>query len=270
MADYSMARADTFPNRRVLRRMGMIKDQNGIIRRYINEQGSWTEHLNRTKKFIFRFLEQVKPRSVAILGSGWLLDVPVKYLAERVGKVIFCDLIHPQQILHKYREQANFEFLEIDITGGMVTEAFALAGREKMDIYKLKDNIDLLSIHLPVHADVFISVNILNQLDVLITDYLVGIKKLDFQGVNLLREKIQGDHLQFLMENDNCLVTDTTEIAMDDENREISRKSLLCTKFPWDKVKEQWIWEFDTLKTYHSGHRTFREVVALNFNDNGR
>ena len=88
--------------------------------------------------------------------------------------------------------------------------------------------------------------------------------------VNLLREKIQGDHLQFLMENDSCLVTDTTEIAMDDENREISRKSLLCTKFPWDKVKEQWIWEFDTLKTYHSGHRTFREVVALNFNDNGR
>lgn len=265
MNDYLIAHADPFPARRIIRNMGMVKDQNGIIRRYINEQGAWNGHLNRTRQFIKGYLEQTKPKSAAILGSGWLLDIPVKYLAEELGKVVFCDLIHPRQIRHKYRNQDNFEFLEIDLTGGMVTEAYAMAGSKSPDIYSLKAGLNMHKMHLPVEAEVFISVNVLNQLDVLITDYLYGRKKIDNRGVTLLREKIQSDHIQLLRQKRGCLVTDCSEIAVDDNNREISRKSLLYAGFPWDNIKEQWMWEFDTLKTYNSQHKTLREVVALNF-----
>ena len=39
-------------NVKILRQMNYFSDQKGSIRRYINEEGAWDNHLTNTKKYI--------------------------------------------------------------------------------------------------------------------------------------------------------------------------------------------------------------------------
>ena len=75
-------------NNRVLRKFGFKKDQNGIINRYLREKGSWKTHLSNTKKFITDFTKNKAKNSCVVLGSGWLLDVPIEYLT-RISRHFF-------------------------------------------------------------------------------------------------------------------------------------------------------------------------------------
>jgi len=63
-----------------IRRMGFIKDQEGIMNRYLRESSQWKEHLEHTRKFIRESFAQTEAETVAVLGSGWLLDVPLDHL----------------------------------------------------------------------------------------------------------------------------------------------------------------------------------------------
>jgi len=93
-----------FPLQRSLRKMGYFKDQEGIARRYISEKSNGDNHLTNTKKFIFNCLEENRSKKVSILGSGWLLDIPVEYLLKNFKEVVFYDIRHPRQILHKFKD----------------------------------------------------------------------------------------------------------------------------------------------------------------------
>ncbi len=56
--------------------MKYISDQKGILNRYLAEGNNWEAHLEKTRGFITGCLEKNKPETVAVLGSGWLLDIP--------------------------------------------------------------------------------------------------------------------------------------------------------------------------------------------------
>lgn len=64
--------------------MGYLNDQQGIMNRYLGESKQWEKHLPRCRKFITSTFEDPgggeKKESVAVLGSGWLLDVPLDHL----------------------------------------------------------------------------------------------------------------------------------------------------------------------------------------------
>ena len=75
--------------------MGYLSDQKGIMNRYLNQQGGWDSHLDNSKRFIERSAFLKNKRSVAVLGSGWLLDVPIDYIAQEFGEVYLVDIAHP-------------------------------------------------------------------------------------------------------------------------------------------------------------------------------
>jgi hypothetical protein len=67
--------------------MGFIKDQEGIMNRYLRESSQWKKHLEKTRNFISGSFSHTEAETVAVLGSGWLLDVPLDHLVQRFRHV---------------------------------------------------------------------------------------------------------------------------------------------------------------------------------------
>ena len=58
--------------------MGLLKDQEGIMKRYLRENDGWKEHLERSRSFLldaFPYKSSTKQDTLLVLGSGWLLDL---------------------------------------------------------------------------------------------------------------------------------------------------------------------------------------------------
>lgn len=243
--------------------MGLCDDQEGIMKRYLNEAGSWNSHLQSTKDFIKHCVGEVKPKTVGILGSGWLLDVPANFLIENCETVYFYDIRHPRQIVHKFRNDDSARFIELDITGGAIEFVYN-AIRNK----SLKK--DLLTIPLSGFCpqetlDYIISVNVLNQLDILIVENLRKIKDLDAQLIIDFRTIIQRNHLKSLPADKSCLITDFEEQLYDRTGKFVEKRSLLYTELPEAKFEQNWIWNFDTQMTYYPNRKTNFKVIAKQF-----
>lgn len=251
------------PDRHIIRRMGYLRDQDGIMNRYLRESTIWKDHLYNTRKFILESFSDPAIESVAVLGSGWLLDVPLETMAKRYHRVILADIRHPPQVRRKVREMENVQLVESDLTGGAVEYLWQITRRKTgVPLEKIVAGLELAA---PVElggADAMVSVNLVNQLDILVCDHLRDRGYFQHEPPDALRQKIQRFHISWLASRPGCLVTDTREINRDKEGNE-TVKPLLYTGLPDGFRSGQWEWEFDTHGTYHAGTRTTMEVRAI-------
>lgn len=88
-------------SRHIIRRMGYPRDQDGIMNRYMHERSNWDKHLERTKKFINDAFRDTNIGTIAVLGSGWLLDIPLADMVDRYDHLYLVDINHPPQIRKK-------------------------------------------------------------------------------------------------------------------------------------------------------------------------
>lgn len=252
------------PPQKALKKMGLISDQEGIMKRYMAEQGGWNNHLKNTKDFIVKCLNQEKSKKIAILGSGWLLDIPVSFLTERSDDICFYDLYHPKVIIHKYRKQSNFRFSQIDLTGGLIEQVYNILQRKKRpDPSELLNQLNFEPCKLPFKADYLVSINILSQIDTLLLDYIKNKMPLPSEIENLFRQKIQQQHIDLLKSNRSCLISDVEEIKLDQNHEIIATKPLIFVTIPDSQVQKEWVWNFDTRMTYHPDCKTIFLVKAF-------
>lgn len=237
--------------------MGYITDQKGIINRYLREQGGWDTHLSRTREYILEGVKAVGPETVTILGSGWLLDVPLQELASITDHVNLVDINHPSQIRRKVGEYKNVSLIEDDITGGIA----AMIPRI------IKEGINSDSLKIPLYDPAYIkgmviSVNILTQLDMLPADYLAGKCNCRNEDLRIFRRKIQEAHIDFLKQQTSVLISDCSEeIWRDKEKLEVN--NLLFTSFPRGGMEREWIWDFDSGGAYYRRLNVHFRVKAV-------
>ncbi len=252
-------------NNKILRKFGFKTDQNGIMNRYLRENGAWDEHLNNTKNFILQAAKDKAKGTAVMLGSGWLLDVPAIELSHIFDKVILVDIYHPRQIRHKLRHFRNIEFIDVDITGLAKPVYKSLKKRKsKPELTGIEAQYDNKFMEAIKNADFIASVNILNQLDILICDYIKNLNLYESDEINLFRNYIQSSHIQLLTKGKSTIITDYKEINTDESNNIISRKKLLYTDLPKNNKIEKWKWQFDQNKTYHPDCNTYFKVMAVN------
>jgi len=250
------------------RKLGYKTDQEGIMSRYMREVSAWTNHLEQTKGHILKSARQKSKGSAVILGSGWLLDVPYIELSKMFEQVYFVDILHPSQIKHKCAKFANLNLIEHDITGGLAQWAeLAVIECKKNKTNELitMPALNISNFGLSFEADFYVSVNILNQLDILIIDYL---KRNSIRSGNdfcELRTKIQAAHIGALPHGKSCLISDYEELQITDSNQVVSVKQLIHTKIPNLETAEQWLWKFDNSKSYNSNYNTHFRVLAVEF-----
>ena len=234
------------------------------MNRYLRESSHWKQHLELTRNFISESFSHTEAETVAVLGSGWLLDVPLDHLVQRFRHVYLVDIHHPIQIRKLTAGMNQVELIEADLTGGAIEKIWEYS-RENLISTQDELVLDQIPLDPPlanIQADALISVNLLNQLDIILCDYIL--KQMPFQQEALtpFRAAIQAFHLDWISKKPACLVTDILEEVVD-KNGVLSSKALLYTHLPEGVRRDSWWWDFDSQGTYHPGSRTRMEVQAV-------
>lgn len=254
------------PERRILKKMGFLKDQKGILNRYFRETLGWQDHLDKCREFILQELNSRKTEQIWVLGSGWLLDFPLDEALDLCGEIFLIDVSHPAQIKLKAGKNPKINLLKADLTGSLITDVFNLvqaSGRKsiKPDLTQFNFNPEF---ELPSDCMV-ISLNVMNQLDILLVDYLK--KFWDFQEEEILdfRKKIQEAHINLIKRNDAILITDYIERQIGIKGELTTENKLIYANLPVPLRKQQWTWKFDTQDRYIVGKDVEMEVQAISF-----
>ena len=244
----------------IARKAGYTKDQIGIQSRYVREHDNWTPHLEQTKKYILETAQNVvQKHSVAVLGSGWLLDVPLLELSEQFDEVFLYDIVHPEQIIVKTRKMSNIHLVEADLTYGAVAVA-----EQNNTFEDFLTAFQTLTPTVDVNQyDFVVSVNILNQLDIILCDYLREKFNVSEQQLLPIRETIQQRHVNLLPQGKTCLVTDYMEENISLKDSSITIKELLHCNLPAHTFEREWQWIFDKNQMYRKGHDTTMKVRAM-------
>jgi hypothetical protein len=244
-----------------LTQMGFRPIQAGIIRRFLREEGAWGSHLNNSREYILSTVKDVKPRSIRILGSGWLLDIPIRELIEICDYIVLDDIVHPTQIVNKYSKINKIRFETTDITNGIVD----LCYEQKRNGFHFDTFIERLSqIDSKVFSeDLIVSGNILSQSSVMLTDYLKKKVKVSDQQVSIIAEIIQQKVFDALPQGRSIIISDFEEEYYDEDNKLLGSKPTLYINLPVNRTKREWTWNFDTKMFYKEDCKTKLKVYAV-------
>ena len=246
----------------MFRKMGYFDDQSGIFRRYQRERDHWDAHLKHTRQFVLETMQGKNRKSAAVLGSGWLLDVPVEEMSRYFEKLYLYDIRHPAVINKKIKPLGNVELCVYDIS------CFARPVYQYAKQYRNCKNRPPINIIQPQKTfdfsgfDFVFSCNILNQLDILLIDYLAQFFTLNHEETITFRGNVQQYHIDMLPRNRSCLVADYQEITCTTDGNELSRKSSVHHPIIQRPDIKRWTWKFDTEMTYYKDRMTFFEVTG--------
>lgn len=245
--------------------MGYYNYQNGLIYRHLNQKGGWESHLEHCRSFIIQALDFYKPEKVTVLGSGWLLELPLAEMIERTDKICLVDIVHPPEVIDQTSRFKNVEILEEDITGGLIEEVWQKTGKFKL-FNKLQslENIIIPDYNPSSDPGMVLSLNILTQLESLLVDYLIKRSKIPENEIVTFKTEIQKKHLDFLKRHNSVLVTDISEIVTY-KSGTISTIPTLLTGLPQSKFSEEWMWNFDLKGGDYYNRRSMMKIVAMLF-----
>lgn len=251
--------------RRILNRLGYYSYQSGLIYRHLNQEGGWDEHLRRCRDYVLGAVEAIMPVKVTILGSGWLLDLPLAELCEKRIAVDLVDIVHPPEVVRQVKEFGNVNLIEADATGGLVEEIWQKAGKSflfrKMDF--------MPEINVPVFQPesdpgLVVSLNLLTQLDYLPVDFLRRKTKAGEDELTALRKEIQEKHIMFLKNYKSVLISDTEEIFYNTKNEQEIVSTALAM-IPEGENPQEWEWGFDMKGSDFHDRRSKMRVIAVTY-----
>ncbi|MCL2328246.1 MAG: hypothetical protein FWC39_07000 [Bacteroidetes bacterium] len=236
----------------IYKKLGYTTDQEGILRRFLREEQGWRTHLEHSKQCIREFYADKQYKSIAIFGSGWLLDVPINDLLRDFEHVYLCDISHPRQITHKYRHCVNLHFVECDITGGFARHIYDCLYQKKeytaADIFNFEPDFQFL----PETLDCVVSLNVLNQLDGLMLDALESNMQLSINEIEQFKTLIQTQHIELLSAYPYCLISDWSKISISQKNGISEETPLTFTQSKLPPLQHEWLWKFDSQGNYES------------------
>jgi hypothetical protein len=247
----------------MLNRMGYYNYQIGLIHNHLNQEGGWDSHIEHCRNFILNSLDLYKPEKVTVLGSGWLLDLPLAEIIERTGKVCLVDIVHPPDVIDQVRNLGIVELIEADVTGGLIEEVWQKAGNYSF-FHRLKSlkSLQIPEFQMDSDPGLVISLNILTQLESLIVDFLKKRSAINEAESCSFRTEIQKKHIDFLKKHKSLLITDYAEVIYDKKGA-VNTVPTLLTDLPSSEFSEEWTWNFDLKGNDFFTKTSVIKVIAL-------
>lgn len=245
--------------------MGYYDYQSGLIYRHLNQESGWDSHLDKCRRYILRAIDNIKPGKVTVLGSGWLLELPVAEIVEKTGKVELVDIIHPPDVVKQAGAIDNVELIESDVTGGLIENVW-----KKISAYpffRKADNLEgiLIPEYKPLSdPGLIISLNLITQLEVLPVRYLKKKARINEEELYRFRRTIQERHMELLSKYRSVLITDYEEVITPRSGEKV-RIPTLITELPRGTDKEEWTWDFDLKGADYYNSRSVMHVIAVTF-----
>ncbi|MCC7259950.1 MAG: hypothetical protein IT567_02840 [Alphaproteobacteria bacterium] len=186
------------------RRLGYLHEAIAIPARYRRCREAWKPHLEQSQQAIRDAIARCEhKRTALVIGSGALLDIPLRELSEAFGEVMLVDIAHPRAALREIRKYTNVTAQYIDITEIAREICVAKKGRA-LPLSRPRYALDRRDI------DLVVSANLLSQLPLLPERYL---RKRGFEeaAIHGCCRQILSAHLEYLEGFDArlCLITDT-------------------------------------------------------------
>ena len=245
--------------------MGYFDYQQGLIRRHLDQNGAWDSHLENCRRYILRSVDFFKAEKVTILGSGWLLDLPLAEILEKTKKVILIDIVHPPDVVKQVAEFGNVELIEADVTGGLIDEVWARVPGPGF----FKMPLSLSDITVPEYVPGFdpglvISLNLLTQLENLPLELIKKRAKVRKNELDNFIKEIQRKHLEFLSKFKSVMISDVEEIFTD-KSGSVKTVRTLHADIPHGEFREEWTWNFDLNGSDYFNTTSVMKVVAITF-----
>jgi hypothetical protein len=107
----------------------------GLWGRGVRQSSTWTPHIGETRGLLDTLIDEIKPRrTVAVLGSGPLFDVPLESLARTFETVLLVDRAHLATIDARTRRYSNVELEWRDLSSATTPAPLSfLAGLAGLD-----------------------------------------------------------------------------------------------------------------------------------------
>lgn len=251
--------------RRILHKMGYYDYQHGIIRRHINQKGGWDKHLEHCREIILRAIDMLHPVKITVLGSGWLLELPLKAMIERTAEIVLIDIIHPPEVISQTEDYKNIHLIEEDISGGLIEEVWKKAGK-RTSFNRLTSLEDIVIPQYSFTNDpgMVISLNILTQLETLPIRLLKKKSRVDDQELLEFRKGIQTNHISLLENHKSVLISDTSEVFTMNDGDSYEELTMVID-IPEGRVTEEWIWDFDPNSLDYNMKSSVLKVTARIF-----
>ena len=251
--------------RTILHRMGYYNYQRGLIFHHLDEEGSWNSHLKNCRDFILKALDFYKPSKVTVLGSGWLLDLPLKEINDIVKEINLVDIIHPPEVKEQAAVLKKVILREEDVSGGLISEVWQKAGhRTFLNKLRSLDEIIINEYKPQFDPGMVISLNILTQLESMPLELLKKRSVKNQDSYLRFRKEVQSKHISFLKKHKSVLITDISEVITDNSGN-ISENPSVLTDLPEAKFKEEWTWNFDLRKSDYYSKKSVFKVSAMAF-----
>lgn len=248
---------------KTIKQFGFIKDQKGIFNRFLRENDNWEPHLTNTKEVIRDFITKNDAKSIAVLGSGWLLDFPIDIISGKNIIIDLFDLYHPKQISQFIKKWKNVNAIKIDLSGGII--GYIINCKKKKQDITIKMIEEFLSnqkLNFQEYSMV-ISLNLISQIPLLIEEYLLNKYNFDIEREEFFAI-LQQFHLNSLPKGKSLIITDIKENYTIKGEIVKSKDLLYTSELMQLKVIKKWKWRFDTKKMYDPLYEIDMDVAAFN------
>lgn len=118
---FELIRSWRTPASRAARQLGYLYESIAIEERFRRRRQSWMSHIENCFEVTLKEFSASGARTIAILGSGPLYEVPMDKLIEIADKIILVDIVHPLKVRRRYRNHPKVKLIEHDLSG--VSEA---------------------------------------------------------------------------------------------------------------------------------------------------
>lgn len=241
------------------RRVGYLQGQLGIKVRHKQCRRAWQPHLDRTRQAILNSAQLCeKRRKCLILGSGRLLDVPLRELSSMFQEVILVDAVHPLIAYFWASWYRNVRLITSDVTG-TAEQLTRLVHDPRLPLPRATPTqfCDDLEI------DFVASVNLLSQLAYLPGLYLEKGQRSE-QEIAAYGHDLLVAHLDYLrrLPGVGCLITDFEKLVVDPRGRVTERIDILHgVQLP--RPGREWIWNHVPLLLLSPDFSYDRRVCAI-------
>ncbi len=243
----------TFAPERI-RKYGYLKRLIALEFRARRCADAWGMHRSRCKSFIVKAAELCAHQRVCVVvGSGLLLEVPLKELAEKFERVYLVDIFHMPQVQRAARRHFNVKLLTGDVTGcfAAIKENRPPGGHNPAPPARIP--------HLK-EADLVVSCNCLTQLAGPFTAHFEKERGFSDLDSDKLAYQIMEQHCKAIAHDATgigVIITDTERFVMQDD-KVVSRTDLLkAYKLPLTPTivhNEEWDWFFAPHPEEHPSH----------------
>ncbi len=108
------------PAGRMTRRLGLVTESAALWARGLRQRKAWAPHHQHCRTVVAAVVEQLPAhRTVVVLGSGLVRDVPLDLLRKRFARVLLVDAVHLPQVRLAMMVHRNVALLTRDLSGVM-------------------------------------------------------------------------------------------------------------------------------------------------------